>query len=66
MKPGITVEEFARMANQKDKEDGMSKVAMFLGSGLEAVTEDEPLPNRRAVTSYKDNRPKIIVERDDE
>ena len=44
----------------------MSKVAMFLGSGLEAVSEVEPLPNRRAVTSYKDNRPKIIVERDDE
>jgi len=56
---GITVEEFGRMQGVKEKENGLDKVEMFLGTGLGSV-EEEAVPERRAVTSNKTHRPKLI------
>ena len=62
VRPGMTVEEFGRMQNNGQKEDAQSKVALFLGTGLGEVTEEDPIPERRAVTSYKNQRPKLLSE----
>jgi hypothetical protein len=52
------------MQQSDEKEDGVSKVANFLGGlgGLVTVTECEPAPERRAVTSNVTKRPKIRQE----
>ena len=47
------------MQDVRGKDDGMNKVAAFLGGGLTAVTED--IPEKRAHTTNATKRPKIDV-----